>query len=41
LIEKLGFAPIDVGKLSEGGRLQQFGGPLTLKNLVQYPVPGR
>jgi predicted dinucleotide-binding enzyme len=41
LIEKLGFAPIDVGKLSEGGRLQQFGGPLTLKNLLQHPVPGR
>jgi predicted dinucleotide-binding enzyme len=41
LIEKLGFAPIDVGKLSEGGRLQQFGGALTLKNLVQHPVPGR
>ncbi len=30
-----------VGKRSEGGRLQQFGGALTLKNLVQYPVPGR
>jgi predicted dinucleotide-binding enzyme len=40
LIEKLGYAPIDVGKLSEGGRLQQFGGALTLKNLVQHPVPG-
>src|SRR5580658_7909828 len=24
LIEKLGFAPMDVGKLSEGGRLQQL-----------------
>jgi predicted dinucleotide-binding enzyme len=41
LIEKLGFAPVDVGRLSEGGRLQQFGGALTLKNLVQHPVPGR
>jgi predicted dinucleotide-binding enzyme len=41
LIEKLGFAPVDVGKLSEGGRLQQFGGVLTLKNLVQHPVPSR
>jgi hypothetical protein len=40
LIEKLGFARIDVGKLSEGGRLQQFGGTLTRKNLVQHPVPG-
>jgi predicted dinucleotide-binding enzyme len=37
LIEKLGFAPVDLGKLSEGGRLQQFGGALTTKNLVQYP----
>jgi predicted dinucleotide-binding enzyme len=37
LIEKLGFAPIDVGKLSEGGRLQQFGGALTRRNLVQHP----
>ena len=41
LIEKLGFAPIDVGKLSEGGGLQQFGGALTSKNLVQHPVPRR
>ena len=41
LIEKLGFAPIDLGKLSEGGRLQQFGGALTSKNLVQHPVPRR
>jgi predicted dinucleotide-binding enzyme len=41
LIEKLGFAPIDVGKLSEGGRLQQFGAVLTVKNLVDYPVPHR
>jgi predicted dinucleotide-binding enzyme len=41
LIEKLGFAAIDLGKLSEGGRLQQFGGALTLKNLVRHPVPGR
>jgi predicted dinucleotide-binding enzyme len=41
LIERLGFAPIDVGQLSDGGRLQQFGGALTLKNLLQHPVPGR
>ncbi|HSY23753.1 MAG TPA: hypothetical protein VK841_16610, partial [Polyangiaceae bacterium] len=40
LIEKLGFAPIDIGKLSEGGRLQHFGGALTIKNLVQHPIPG-
>ena len=41
LIEKMGFAAVDVGKLAEGGRLQQFGGVLTIKNLVQYPLPGK
>jgi 8-hydroxy-5-deazaflavin:NADPH oxidoreductase len=41
LIEKIGFAAVDVGKLAEGGRLQQFGGVLTIKNLVQHAVPGR
>jgi predicted dinucleotide-binding enzyme len=41
LIEKIGFAAVDVGKLAEGGRLQQFGSVLTTKNLVQHPVPGR
>ncbi|HEY2512058.1 MAG TPA: hypothetical protein VGI39_14420 [Polyangiaceae bacterium] len=40
LIEKLGFAAADVGKLAEGGRLQQFGGVLAIKNLVQHPLPG-
>lgn len=35
LIEKLGFAPIQLGNLAEGGRLQQFGGPLTVHNLVK------
>jgi predicted dinucleotide-binding enzyme len=39
LIEKLGFAPIDLGKLSDGGRLQQFGGPLAIRNLTQHPIP--
>jgi predicted dinucleotide-binding enzyme len=36
LIEKLGFAPVSLGKLADGGRLQEFGGPLTVKNLVLY-----
>lgn len=37
LIEKLGFAPIDLGKLSDGGRLQQFGGALPTRNLALHP----
>ena len=41
LIERIGFAAVDVGKLAEGGRLQQFGGVLTIKNLVQHPLPGK
>ena len=39
MIEKLGFAPIDLGKLSDGGRLQQFGGPLPTRNLTQHANP--
>jgi predicted dinucleotide-binding enzyme len=35
LVEILGFAAITLGKLAEGGLLQQFGGPLTLQNLVK------
>jgi 8-hydroxy-5-deazaflavin:NADPH oxidoreductase len=35
LVEKFGFAPITLGKLAEGGLLQQFGGPLTIQNLVK------
>jgi 8-hydroxy-5-deazaflavin:NADPH oxidoreductase len=35
LIERLGFAAIDLGKLSEGGRLQQFGGALPILNLIK------
>ena len=33
LVESLGFAPLDLGSLSEG-RPQQFGGPLVLRNLL-------
>jgi predicted dinucleotide-binding enzyme len=35
LAEKFGFAPIILGKLAEGGLLQQYGGPLTIHNLVK------
>lgn len=40
LIERLGFAPVELGRLSEGGRLQQFGGPLAAKNLVLHSTAG-
>lgn len=37
LIDELGFAAIDLGKLAEGGRLTQFpGGPLPSLELVQF-----
>ncbi len=36
LIERLGFAGIDLGRLAEGGKLQQFpGGPLPALDLVK------
>jgi 8-hydroxy-5-deazaflavin:NADPH oxidoreductase len=35
LAETFGFAPIILGKLAEGGLLQQFGGPLMIQNLVK------
>jgi 8-hydroxy-5-deazaflavin:NADPH oxidoreductase len=35
LVEKLGFAPIILGKLTEGGLLQQYGGPLVIQNLAK------
>ncbi|MGE0724249.1 MAG: NADPH-dependent F420 reductase [Alphaproteobacteria bacterium] len=35
LIRRLGFAPIDLGRLAEGGRLQQFGGPFPVHNLIE------
>jgi len=35
LAELFGFAPIDLGTLSDGGPLQQFGGPLIALNLVK------
>lgn len=38
LVEELGFAPIEVGKLAEGGRLIQARAPLVFQNLVKYPM---
>jgi len=35
LIQKLGFAPIMLGRVAEGGRLQQFGGPLVAQNFIK------
>jgi predicted dinucleotide-binding enzyme len=35
LADKFGFAPITLGKLAEGGLLQQYGGPLMTQNLVK------
>jgi predicted dinucleotide-binding enzyme len=38
VIEKIGFAAIDLGTLAVGGKLQQFpGGPLAAINLVKMP----
>jgi predicted dinucleotide-binding enzyme len=37
LVERLGFVAVTLGRLDEGGRLQQFGGVLTVRNLVQLP----
>jgi predicted dinucleotide-binding enzyme len=41
LIERLGFAAIDLGKIAEGGRLQQFGGPLVAIDLVSHTSAAR
>jgi len=38
LAEDLGFAPVDLGPLSVGGNLLRIGGPLLMKNLVEYPL---
>jgi predicted dinucleotide-binding enzyme len=35
LAEQLGFAPIELGKMSEGGALLRFRGPLMLQHLVK------
>ena len=36
LVDKLGFAPIALGKINEGGTLLGLGGPLILQNLIKY-----
>jgi predicted dinucleotide-binding enzyme len=35
LIATLGYAPINLGRIDEGGRLQQFGGPLMVHSLIK------
>jgi len=36
LIERLGFAPVTLGTLTQGGLLQQFGAPLVAQNLTKH-----
>ncbi len=36
LVERLGFAAINLGRISEGGRAQQFGGALVAINLSKH-----
>jgi len=36
LIESFGFTAIDLGGLATGGRLQQAGGPLAGRDLVEF-----
>jgi 8-hydroxy-5-deazaflavin:NADPH oxidoreductase len=38
LVESLGFAAIEVGKIAEGGRLIQALAPLVFQNLIKYPA---
>lgn len=38
LAKELGFSPIGLGKINEGGRLLLFRTPLILHNLVEYPL---
>ncbi|MGW3995849.1 hypothetical protein ACWEF6_20345 [Amycolatopsis sp. NPDC004772] len=35
VLTNLGYAPIDLGRLAEGGRLHQLGGPLVSIDLVR------
>jgi predicted dinucleotide-binding enzyme len=37
LIDSLGFASVDLGKLAEGGLLSQFAGPLTVHDFIKLP----
>lgn len=36
LVEKLGFAPISLGSIADGGKLLGLGGPLILQNIIKY-----
>jgi hypothetical protein len=38
LAEQLGFSPILLGRVDEGGRLLQIDGGLILHNLVEWPL---
>lgn len=38
LVEQLGFSPILVGRIDEGGRFLHFPGPLVLHDLIEYPL---
>jgi 8-hydroxy-5-deazaflavin:NADPH oxidoreductase len=38
LAQQLGFSPILVGRIDEGGRLLHIPGPLVLHNLVEHPL---
>ena len=38
LAGRLGFAPISIGRIDEGGRLLQVNGPLLLHNLVEHSL---
>jgi predicted dinucleotide-binding enzyme len=38
LMTSIGFTGIDLGKLVEGGRMQEFGGPLPTINLIRLPM---
>jgi predicted dinucleotide-binding enzyme len=35
LTTDLGFAPIDLGRVDQGGEVAQFGGPLALQNFIK------
>jgi hypothetical protein len=40
LARQLGFAPIELGRLDEGGRLLEFHAPLVLHNLIEHDFEG-
>ncbi|WP_372715710.1 NADPH-dependent F420 reductase [Novipirellula sp.] len=40
LVSSWGFEPVDLGAISEGGLLMQFGGPLTTLSLISQPQSG-